>query len=73
MDYKEKQDFIADLCNMVRDHILGKVSGMPEEWNGIELRQYIADRFAEQAYYLQRKENHKRRRSYKDEVNRLEL
>jgi hypothetical protein len=41
-----KQKFIAELIDNVKREIITKVPQMPEEWDGIELRQYIADRFA---------------------------
>ena len=45
MTVQEKRRFITELCNNVRDEILQKAENMPEEWNGIELRRYIAERF----------------------------
>lgn len=35
---------------MVRDDILSKVDAMPEEWDGVELREYIKYRFADCVY-----------------------
>ena len=45
MIQQEKKEFIESLVNAVRDDISGKIDAMPENWDGIELRQYIADRF----------------------------
>mgnify|MGYP001574909089 FL=1 len=45
MIQQEKKEFIESLVNAVRDDISGKIDAMPENWDGIEVRQYIADRF----------------------------
>ena len=41
-----KQKFIAELIGNVKKELIANVPKMPEEWDGIELRQYIADKFA---------------------------
>jgi hypothetical protein len=46
MDAKQKKKFIKDLTAAVRDNLLAKVKDMPEEWDGHELRQLLADKFA---------------------------
>ncbi len=46
MTPEDKREFITSLCNSVRDELLGKVDKMPEEWNGIELRRLIAEKFS---------------------------
>ena len=46
MDSNEKQRFIEDLTATVCGEIINNIPKMPEDWDGIELRQYIADRFA---------------------------
>jgi hypothetical protein len=48
MNTNEKKEFISNLVAAVRDDLLNKVDAMPDEWNGIELRQLIADKFKEQ-------------------------
>ncbi len=47
MNIKDKEIFIEDLISSVKNEILSKVDNMPEEWDGIELRQYISDCFKE--------------------------
>lgn len=44
MTEQEKVRFINDLCDSIKKDILSNVPKMPEEWDGHELRQYIADR-----------------------------
>jgi hypothetical protein len=49
MTRDEKHRFIHDLTEAVTLAIIAKIDDMPEEWDGIELRRYIADRFEEEA------------------------
>jgi hypothetical protein len=42
----EKQEFIKDLIGSVQDSILSSVMRMPDDWDGHELRQFIANKFA---------------------------
>lgn len=48
MTRDEKLQFIRDLTATVIFDIIAKVDEMPDEWDGIELRRYIADKFEEQ-------------------------
>jgi hypothetical protein len=50
MTKDEKLQFIGDLAATVIFDIKARVDDMPEEWDGIELRRYIADKFEEQAF-----------------------
>lgn len=50
----DKRKFIKSLCDSTRDHILGKVDAMPDNWDGHELRRYIADEFEHQNGLLAR-------------------
>lgn len=50
MTRREKQKFVRDLIGSVQKTILAKIPQMPEEWDGIELRQLIADTFANQCH-----------------------
>lgn len=47
MDKDKKLVLVDELIGSVRASILEKVGQMPEDWDGIELRQYIADKFSE--------------------------
>ena len=51
MNYDEKRRFIVELVNAVEATILSKACIMPDEWDGIELRQYIADCFRHEAHF----------------------
>lgn len=50
MNASEKHGFAVDLIDSVRDTILAAIPHMPEDWDGHELRHYIAAKFASQAY-----------------------
>lgn len=49
MNKTKKRSFIKELCRSVEKDIVAKVDHMPEEWDGIELRQYIVEMFAREA------------------------
>lgn len=43
MTKTEKKKFIKSLCDSIRDDLVKKVERMPDEWDGHELRELIAD------------------------------
>lgn len=47
MTKTEQLNFIYALIDNVRADILARSSSFPEDWDGVELRQYIADKFTE--------------------------
>ena len=59
--------FVTDLCNAIRDDAIAKVRDMPAEWNGIELREYLADKFDhERVSHPKSRHFAKRSKRYKD-------
>lgn len=50
MDKEQKIQFVADLMKSVRDDIVDEVRGgkIPEEWTGLELREYLVRAFLAQ-------------------------
>lgn len=50
MNTQEKKRFIRDLMGSVQKELLGKVLNMPEHWDGIEIRQRIAEKFASETF-----------------------
>lgn len=44
-----KRAFIRDLCGRIKREALSKVDQMPEQWDGHELRAYLADKFQDSA------------------------
>jgi hypothetical protein len=65
MNAKDKAVFVHDLISSVHDTIKENIHKMPEDWDGHELRQYIADCFASQ---VARQLTGKRKREYTNTV-----
>ena len=72
MTKKDKRRFIRELIGSVKKTVLANVDKMPEEWDGIELRQYISDVFARNSSLCFKsgltKEDRRRERDYANEV-----
>jgi hypothetical protein len=51
MTYEEKMKFVHSLVDSCRAAILKSVPAMPEDWDGIELRWFIAREFERQAAF----------------------
>lgn len=66
MNADTKRQFIEDLMTGMKNSILANVDKMPEEWDGHELRQYIADYVNDQAVIV--KMHSTRLRSYRNVV-----
>ena len=66
MNVQDKKEFISQLIDNVKNDILNRVEAMPENWDGVELREYIKDKFDECACpdFTRRK----RKRAYKNEL-----
>ena len=48
MNKDEQTEFVDILIDNVRDEIINKVTKYaPEDWDGIELRQFVADNFGD--------------------------
>jgi hypothetical protein len=47
MDQARKIEFVASLTESIVKEILSNIPLMPEQWDGHELRRYIADKFEE--------------------------
>lgn len=43
MNASEKRQIIKDLCANLEHFLINRVDLMPEEWDGIEIRQLMAD------------------------------
>lgn len=68
MTRPEQRQFIGALVAAVLGDLMRDAGRVPEDWDGIELRQWIADRFQDSAYVLQRPENRRRYRDYKNVI-----
>ena len=49
MTEQERSTFTAELIDAVKSEILAKIPKMPDEWDGHELRVYIAEQFMDAA------------------------
>jgi hypothetical protein len=47
MSPEQQKKIVTDLCNSVRDKLLERIDDfdIPEEWDGLELRQLVAEVF----------------------------
>jgi hypothetical protein len=61
---RDKRRFILHLISMVKNDVLRKIPEMPEEWEGFELRQYLADSFDRIRFRM----NEKRQADYDNEM-----
>lgn len=64
MKISRQKRFVRELFASVQKDILDRVYDMPSDWDGIELRQYIADRFARETVKMEGA----RLRNYKNTV-----
>lgn len=67
MNSKDKKRFITNLCNSVKLELISKIGKMPENWDGIELRELICDKFKNETYLGNDKKS-KRFKDYQNEV-----
>ncbi len=65
MDAGDKKLFIKNLCDSIRDELISKIPSMPDEWDGIELRQLLAKKFEAECWSTMQP---KRLRAFRNEV-----
>lgn len=65
MNKQEKIEFITNILEGLKQEAIQKVDRMPEEWDGFELRQYLADKAAD-FVWPSMKEERGRKRKYKN-------
>lgn len=71
MNQQEKALFVSSLVNNVANELLDQIKAgrIPEEWNGIELRWLLAQRFQDATLSTRHDRGNQRRfRSFKNEV-----
>jgi hypothetical protein len=68
MTQAEKLVFIQDLIRSVEKTVVEAIPAMPEEWDGIELREYLAGKFAESSILYRRDHLRKRAKDYANEI-----
>lgn len=70
MTPEEQMNFACELIENVKKDIVHKilVPGLPAEWDGHELREYIAEKFGDCRSRLMTEPRSPRRRKYKNTV-----
>lgn len=68
MNLEEKRDFVKALCTSLQQSVLDKLSDVPEDWDGIELRHFIVDTFSSEIGADVLKRNKKRHKEYKNQL-----
>ncbi len=68
MTRTEQRRFIRELVRNVGRDLLKQVPRVPKEWDGHELRQLIADRFALASWTFREQRYRGRYRRYRNEV-----
>lgn len=77
MNLSERRQFIRSLTNSVKKSLLAQAPKMPANWNGLELRELIADTFDRERFlstrgHSDRSTNSKRRlKAYEQDVAAL--
>lgn len=61
MNRKEQKIFVNNIIKNVKDHLIKDLKKIPDNWDGLELRWFIADHFN---LIVFEKKNNKRRREY---------
>jgi hypothetical protein len=65
MTAQQKKTFIRELVASVQREAESKIAAMPKEWDGIELRWYLAEKFSESTMNTG---HSRRKREYDNEV-----
>jgi hypothetical protein len=69
MNSEEKIKFVEAITSNVTEEIINNIiiGKVPEDWEGIELRWYLADKFQDCVYDIYKKPS-KRKREYKNTI-----
>jgi hypothetical protein len=62
----QKTAFIEQLLETLKGELLANVEKMPEEWDGFEIRQYVADK-AQMGSYAWKRQPKSRRKNYEND------
>lgn len=66
MTRDQQLKFVSDLTHAVAKHVMNKITAgdVPATWDGVELRQLLADKFAWETFAM----SPKRKREYRNTV-----
>jgi hypothetical protein len=65
MKVADKRRFVRNYMKSVQADVLKAVAAMPDEWDGHELRRFIADKFAREGLSLREPSSRSRLRDYR--------
>ena len=68
MTRQEQYNFVRELIGNTEAKILARLDRVPEEWDGHELRQYVADQFRESVSRTMTEPRSRRMRDYRNTV-----
>lgn len=66
MTKNEQRRFCSSICNDLKKEILKRVKTVPENWDGFELRQWIADYYI--SHYAYQNLKGQRKKDYKNDL-----
>jgi hypothetical protein len=66
MDLAERRQLIKDLCANLQHYLVGRANEMPEDWDGFEIRELMAD--VARSRFAHRPMEGKRLREYRNIV-----
>ena len=61
---RQQMDLLGSIINNVKSDLMDKVEHFPDDWDGFEIRRYIAEKFMEEARGMDRA----RMRKYRNDV-----
>jgi hypothetical protein len=68
MTAEQKAEFIKELAATMVEEATKNIAKMPEDWNGFELRWYLAEKLASNAYPIHTAGLKARHKKYKNTV-----
>ena len=70
MDKIAKMEFVVDFMSSIQKEVLQNIASgrIPAEWDGHQLREYLADKFAWERTELMKRPRSRMRREYKNAV-----
>lgn len=68
MEKSEQKEVAESLINNLRDTVLARIDLFPDNWNGIEIRQYILDLY-EEKFICYSCMDQKTKRNYRNDLN----
>lgn len=73
MDKNQKRKFVRDLTASIQTTVLASVEKMPENWDGHQIRVYLADKFRDAATTSTLHRSRSAMRRYNNDVTVLGL